>query len=627
MTHISVLLRLILPLVYCLAMGLAFSYIARKRFAVSLAPALMLQSLITTMTAVAIESINIGIILGTVAAISAVGITIFVRKRSGADISYDIPYAEIIFFIFIYLLVWALNYDKCFRNPDEFSHWGWFVREIIRTDKLYCASDQWIVHQDYVPAVSVFEAIWCRLSLRYSEPNAYRGIQMLAASMMMPICLGRGGQTRVKPLEIIGILSRFIVIFGLPMLFVWDFYHTLYQDLILGVMIAYCIYTVLSDSPNNVILTISLCMLILSKMTAIAFIPMIVIFYGVYTGCTSQTSKPRLVLRCLLMTCIPIIPWLIYNSYMRSYLPHIGGQSYDSISLTDIMNVITHNGAISYQADVERSYLSALRTMGVVDKAPYIAILILLIVVLYVWSLMLKEKEIKFAIRLTTLWILLAGIAYAIMMYFLYMTQFSEYEARELASYSRYMSTYLLAATMIGASLFTMYTPLEHLSPALSLSAVIAMSISMNGLGNLDQIMPGFVEIDGIASTDRTAFGSEIEYIRDNATLGSSVFILNRGLMGGDTGIVSYYLTPDYDIRNTCISPGTPASDEDVYSRDISTQELFDIISGCDYILIAYTDEIFINEYGSIFADDSLIERGLYRISMDGNQIKLTEVL
>ncbi|MBQ9334750.1 MAG: hypothetical protein IJS12_10500 [Lachnospiraceae bacterium] len=623
---ISVLLRLVIPLIYCLVMGGGFSYIARKRFSVSLAPAFMLHALFTTVIAIITESVNAGIITGIAAMIAAVIITVILRRRAGADISYEIRLDEILFFLIIYLLIWALNYDKCFRNPDEFSHWGWFVREIIRTDKLYCASDLPIVHKDYVPAVSVFEAIWCRLSFQYSEPNAYRGIQMLAASMMIPICLSPNTGKKVKPAEIVGIICRFIIVFGIPILYVSDFYHTLYQDLLLGIIVAYCIYTVLSESPNYGILFIALCMLALSKMTALAFIPMIVIFYGVYTCCNNQTGKLRVILRCLVMTGIPIVPWIIYNSYMRRYLPYIGAQSYDSISLTDIVGVITHNGIIPYQTDVEQTYFTYLGTYGVVDKAPYIVLLTILMAVLYIWSWFVDDHSTKFTIRLTTLWIFLAGIAYVIMMYVLYLTQFSEYEARQLASYGRYMSTYLLAATMIGASLFTLYTPLEKLSPALSLTAVLSLTISIAGLGSLDQIMPGFVEFGGIASADKTKFGSEIDFIIDNIDAGSSIYILNRGLMGDNTATLSYYLTPDYDICNSYASPGSPAYEGEIYSQPTTVQELFDRLSSYDYLLIAYVDDIFMQEYSDIFTGESPLEKGIYRIKSDGQHINLTRV-
>ena len=80
-----------------------------------------------------------------------------------------------------------IKFSKRFWAWDEFSHWGVFLKETLRLDSLYCTSPLTIAHKDYVPAITLFETIWCKLSFRYNKADAYRAIQIFMFSLMMPM--------------------------------------------------------------------------------------------------------------------------------------------------------------------------------------------------------------------------------------------------------------------------------------------------------------------------------------------------------------------------------------------------------------------------------------------------------
>lgn len=89
-------------------------------------------------------------------------------------------------FILLYIFCFITNQDKEFVSWDEFSHWGMFLKESLRLDSFYCNSPIYFAHKDYVPAITLFETLWCKLSLRYSEADAYRAIQIFMYDLFFP---------------------------------------------------------------------------------------------------------------------------------------------------------------------------------------------------------------------------------------------------------------------------------------------------------------------------------------------------------------------------------------------------------------------------------------------------------
>lgn len=98
-----------------------------------------------------------------------------------------------------------------------------------------------MAHKDYVPAVTLFEYLWCRLSLAYSEANAYRGIQMLLVAVVLSVA----EKIRTCGKAIAGTLQyafSVLVLMGIPLLFpAFRFYHTIYEDAIFGILIFYAL--------------------------------------------------------------------------------------------------------------------------------------------------------------------------------------------------------------------------------------------------------------------------------------------------------------------------------------------------------------------------------------------------
>ena len=182
----------ICPFLYAMILGSAWSIWFRKPFYSSLAPAFFLHILAVMISGMLFKRLSVGIFGAIVLAIVILVCCMVRKNKSLSPVDLKAYGKEIwdnggaVFAIF-YVLCFILNANKSFIHWDEFSHWGPFLKESLRLDQLYCMSPMDFAHKDYVPAVTIFEAIWCRLGFRYTEPDAYRAIQVLMFSMFMPV--------------------------------------------------------------------------------------------------------------------------------------------------------------------------------------------------------------------------------------------------------------------------------------------------------------------------------------------------------------------------------------------------------------------------------------------------------
>lgn len=620
------LLGVIVPLLYVLFITGAYAITFEKRYSESMAPAFFIQILLMLFSGMAFGSITAGIIIGVALAIGSALYSC--RKNSGRVIFESMikeQRTDIVLVVVLYLLVYVCNYGKYYHSSDEFMHWGNFLRETYNLDALYVTSPAGFYHRDYVPAITLFEALWCKLSFRLTEANAYRGIQMLQVSMLVPIITRTFYSSLLKKMNIV--IKAFIT-FSLPLFFSGLlFYHTIYQDYIYGVLVFFCMWIIITgtrDCYTLFELTMAITVLILSKMTALAFLPMIVVFYVVYIlfyqeGKVDKKAIGRALLFGVVEVAVPLLFWKIYYIFATPYLSEYvvgegtGGQSYGGHGIRSLVKVLSHDGSISFQHDVEKSYLEAIITRGLFSRIPYVQLVVILFLLLLIYSFKYSDKVIGGKIRITALWILLAGIAYGFLMYYLYMCGFSEYEARTLASFERYMGTYAITAAFLTLGVVLYFSrPEEILIPVIGVVAMQNMIMFLD----CDQILPG--KLTGCVAL----YKNEADHICNVVPEYASVGVIIRNEMAIAEDAVSFYSYPRL-IR--VVYPGE-ANDNNVFGHEYTTEELTQWISQYDYVYFMNIDDDFIEKYSDIFENPEDVVRGeIYKVSMNGNKIVTRE--
>ena len=604
------------PLIYCLAAGISWGLLFQKRFYESLAPALFLQILIVTFAGVAHLALTDGlrITFAIICIMMGTGIFLQIRRKSSVRC-----FRGILLFFALFLLTWYLNKGKRFLYFDEFQQWGMFLKECLRTDHLYAESSLSIQHLDYVPAITVFEVMWERLCGRYMEMDAYRAVQVLCFSMILPIfqnilnLFGKQKTTMRAVRQILVFLLSFASVVFLPLIFNtadgFLFYHSLYLDYLQGLLVFYCIHTALQKNEPSwyLILTLSvdLSVLVLSKQTSIAFLPMAVLFYAVSVGLCASDHKWKKFIISLSSSILPLLLWFFYRSYADSHVSYQTEsalkQTYSSFSASSMIELLKGNGLSETQMQVKKEYLKALVHKDVLLKGSYIQVLLILIVLMVLIGFLthgIKRKK----VFLASLWTAIAGAVYAYLMYFLYQTAFDSQEALILASYSRYMNVFLVTAVYLLFDLYfygDIWKELKEMPCLIILTCFLLLICSKQEV--FEQMKPGTLTNDEEIADQ---YENYADYINETTEENSNVLIVTRSSMPYMNIRLRYYCMPR-GIRN--ISPGPAVSAQDVFSENMSSENFVQLVSEYNYLYLNLLDQGFVSSYTGAFEDPSAI--------------------
>ena len=339
---------LMVPFMYCLLLGSAWSVLFRKRFADSLAPALMLHMLIVMLCGMVFHKLSVGI-YGGIAVFAGVLIWRLAQTRPDMRALARKLWNDGAFVFFVlYLFCFFSNYGKRFTNWDEFGHWGMFMKESLRLDMLYTESPLPLFHKDYVPATTLFEVIWCRLSGRFLEADAYRAIQMVMFAMMLPmfnsfspVAQDVDGAQRAWPSVKWAFFGRgcqlaaMFFVMLLPLLFCTPdtkFYHSLYIDYFLGIVFFYCAMQALRNGKNRIyqafVLALGFATLLLTKQTGIALLPLVFALYvAKLLLFDAHGAGVRCYVRLLAMACATAaVSMLLWYSFAAFVDLHVSAQ-------------------------------------------------------------------------------------------------------------------------------------------------------------------------------------------------------------------------------------------------------------------------------------------------------------
>lgn len=480
-------------------------------------------------------------------------------------------------------------------------------------------------HKDYVPAVTLFEYLWCKLLLAYSEANAYRGIQMLLVAVVLSVAeeIRTCGKTIACTLQY---AFSVFVLMGIPLLFsAFRFYHTIYEDAIFGILIFYALWMALQDHESvkcrSVSLCIALSVLIMSKMTEDAFVLLIWLFYVWNEQKLGRRFRNHWTWQSLPLLGSVVI-WLGYNWFVKRYVDMSGTQSYGGFTPELLAGVILHNGYIPWQKDVEYSYWKAIVSQGLVGGASFafVAGVVMVVLALVRNSDMKKEHTCcrsQETYRQMLVWMVFATASYVLMMCILYDTSFSEYEARKLASFERYMSSWLIMLLYLLATVL-LTERIEHRTNfALTLITLLSFVVVAD---NWWQLLSGVEHTE--LEIDR--YEGENNLINFMVDKQESVLIIERGSNGTMTTELGYYCLPR---KIDFSSPGPAVYDRDVWSSDMSPEELQTMIRTYDYVYFIHVDQAFVQKYHGILPKIGQDTEGvLYRVSHEKNGTDLIEI-
>ena len=612
--------KILLPIAYSLFIGGAYGVVCNKKFGHALMMSYCVQIFLLLLCGMAFKNLVPGIYLGIVLSLLGFGYGIYRdRRKFLSTLQKVLIERSTAAFVVLAIVIFVINYGKHYVEWDEFSHWGRFLNESCRLNQLYVMSPAQMAHKDYVPAVTLFEYLWCKLSFAYSEANGYRGIQMLLAAVALAVASEIGIKGRKLYRTVVYAISV-AVLMGIPLLFwVFNFYHSLYEDAIFGILIFYGFWTAIHDDESmeyrSISLTLALTILIMCKMTAAPFVFLIWLFY-----LRNEIKIGRLFRKNwgwqIIVLLIPFGIWGIFNCFVSQYMSAGGTQSYSGYTLTGIMKVLLHDGSVSWQTDVECKFWKAVFTEGLLGGASYAFVALALLAGTLILPKISIECGKPYKNKVTgkqiLAWSIVSTVLYAVMMCFLYDIAFSEYEARKLASYSRYMSSWLIAIIYLFVSILLVRYAGEK---AIQQNALLVVMSFVVVIDNREQL------VSGLQGEESYLYEGESNLINSTLEEDESVLILERGSNSWGSTVIGYYCMPR---AVGFISPGPPVYDGDVWSSDMTQEELSETIQLYDYIYVIHVDEAFVVEYKNVvpeIAQDT--ENVLYRVNADGSLLKI----
>ncbi len=621
------------PFAYCLLIGFAWSQTFKKRFCVSVGIAFFTQMLFVLVSGLTIGYLLPGLLAGIGAAAVLLLYGIIRDSRQGKRMSVRLWITENLFaedvllFCLFYVICFVLNTGKRFITWDELSHWGMFLKESLRLNKFYCVSEFSFSHKDYVPAMTLLEWIWCTLCRRFSEADVYRCIQVIMFSLIFPMfepLFAEKQDSQGKKDRVIWLGMTVLIILLLPLIFNtadgFYFYHSIYCDFATGVFVFFCVYEVYKtrDSMNYrlLVLTLGMTGLALIKMTAMAFLPALWVYFVVkeFMFDRQEVAGKRL-WKLLPPLVVPIGFWLWFNRFVDHYVTNTGSvQSYDGMKLSMLFDVFFRPEitGISYLPDVSRSYITAVFTRNIILHGSYAVILGGITFVVYLIAARQKEATDRAQVRLAALWILLMGIAHALLMYFLYMTSFTEAEARRLASYARYMNTFTVPALLFAFAIFIKHISGEERKRVTrTILAVLTVGLCFFHIDVFKQLLPGKLVHDTWLVEEYSEASAKI---RKNTDMDDRIYVMSRGDNGKVRFYLRYYCSPRH-ISGSSVGPAVNA--DDIYSVNMEPIELVNTLSEYTHLYVGVLDDVFLERYQDVFEDVSLLQsQSIYRIEI-----------
>lgn len=654
---------LILPFLYCLLLGSAWSVFFGKKFSNSLAPALMLHMIIVMLCGMVFHKLSVGI-YGGMAAFAGVLMWRLVQTRPAMKALARMLWNDGAFVFFVlYLFCFFSNYGKRFIGWDEFGHWGMFLKESLRLDMLYAESPLPLFHQDYVPATTLFEVIWCRLSGRFLEADAYRAIQMVMFAMMLPMFNSfapepqegaAGGMWQALKRAFSGRGRQLAAVFFvmlLPLLFrAGDagFYHSIYIDFFLGVVFFYCGMQVWLDGESKVyqamVLALGFATLLLTKQTGIILLPLVFVLYVLKLTLfdvrdVGVQSVARLSAIACAVAIAPVLLWYLFTAFVEAHVPSHCAASESAALCSDTgANIQSYSGFRSERVlealkspkhssivrlkEFQETFVNAIFfARGILLHGSFIPVAIFISLLVFMLAHAQKDTALRRRIRVVGYFIALSALAYIAQMYMLYAVVFPVHEYLLLACYERYMSTFVFAAMLLAVYIYYDSGAWEKHLTGCHVTLVLVFSyLLLFHATSFSQALPGSLTHDRrkVAVCEYAA-----TRIMEVTPEHAKVYIIKRERMWPLFKVaLTFYASPrTVHIANIGPSINTKTNN----SVDLSPEQLHSVLKNYEYLYFETLDDKFIDKYSVIFGRPELLKNDtLYKItSSEGGVISL----
>lgn len=520
-------------------------------------------------------------------------------------------------FLIISFLLYILLLNTHYSNWDEFAHWGPNLKAMLEYDTFW-ANQEWNgTHIAYPPLIGLFEYLVCKINGGFNEGISYFAINIMILSALMIFIKDK----KINFINVIKTLFLIFIIYTLMLSF--KFYLTsIYIDFILGLMFFIALYLGVKDDKefsDKLLLVMLLFSLPLIKDAGLVLAGIVLleifikeIFLKVIKEKKISKDTIKKLLPLIILLVVIFLGYLSFKIYCNINNIHVDFQhdanNISGFNLIDYLKSITYFKAPNdITKEIVGNFYTALNQKSIIVGIFDTAILIVSVMLIYLFVLFFKDKNKKNKdIYLTIILTLCGGfIIYSMFLLCIYIFALPTHEGLELASYTRYMSTFLIAFLL----LILLHIFKEGKMLYLIIFFLIILS-SVNIVDYFDVFTKKEISID-------TSIIESGEYINDNLTEKDKVYIVYQNNDGSAFNMLRFLIAP---VKTNLLwewSLGEPYNEKDHFTLNLSLDEWILKLKEEDfnYIYLGHIDDKFKKQYGKLFDDE--IKEGLYKIKKD----------
>jgi hypothetical protein len=526
--------------------------------------------------------------------------------------------------VFSTVAVWMFKHSQHmrFKEWDEFSHWGPAVKSMYLFDKIGPFSPAQLVFPEYPPGLSLFSYYINRIGGAWDEADVYWAYQLLVLSLIVGVLSKLTWKN--KPAVILAFL-----LMALTAVFYFGAFQTVYADPLLALIFGFSLFQASAKefSSNKWHLfsfSVTLFMLSITKDIGIFLAAISVLVAVVSNGVTKFELKFNLlrhIAEIVKISAISFVPIVIGKFFWKNALEKFDikpGRDFFQI-LQDLITGKSSGLKQPYWNDVVHNFYSKTFDQSVtsMNGFPISAIkwIVIYSALMLIMTLAAKGAIEKLRSAGISLVLILGFFGYLGILLILYLTSFSQAEAVGLASYDRYVTTYLAGiAFFIGAIAIGSIDDLTTLNttPPLTFLWVLLLFLQSSPWNLMSYVASPNAASDAM----RSQFDAEKQMIADmELTVDDQVWFIAQHTVGFEFYLFQYELLPA-SVGRSPWTIGSPYGPGDIWTDTNLTKDKWnERLNDFDYVFIHSVTDSFVSEFGTLFEDpSSLIKPGFYKV-------------
>lgn len=622
---------LLIAIVVIILLSICISFVSKKKF-----------EYILPLTAAGISLVlyvfsyfgirPIGTVMILLALVVLTGYSIYKKIKSHDSLKSVLVSPGILYMVIMVVLTCIIIHGFAFDIWDEFSHWGLILKNLFASNGFGNLADSTTYFQSYPQGVSLFVSFFNSFSNSFSEPNALCGMLILSYSQMA-ILFARVRQNDWKKLLLItGILLI------LPLVFFNDFYGTVYVDAVMGLIFGNILFFNhiyrKKDLFYAIYMSLQFYLLANTKQIGIGLVAiatLVILIDFIYSKKIRQLKAFIFEnWQKLLIITIPfVLSFLAYFSWRQYVKIHNISDFFQVVGfkISDLLKLFG-GGMPEYRKVTIVNFVSnffANKQYGTLSFSYFLFTLVFLIGMYWVYK---KNKGRDKSSFLPQLSVVIGMFIYSGVVLFMYLFAFSEYEARNLASFDRYMSTYFLGLIMLSVFIIVDYVIGLEKRVKMSnvmIAVLLLVLLCIAPLGNLikDTVL------SPVTNSIRRQMREPYDIVKKYSDLlnpkTDRIYIVSQGSAGADYWILRYDFTPVQVSPNYSWSLGAPYSSGDIWTKNKTVKQWSQELQSYTYVYINKVDERFINDYGELFENrGDIASTSMFRVEkMSGEKVIL----